>query len=75
MDEVAKLKLPVPPYDTVRLDWAASLFQQKDAIRLLKQSKLADYRPIIVSEREPADGSLPSKRRPSLRVSLTSGVA
>jgi hypothetical protein len=54
MEDVAAMKLPVPPYDVERLDRAARSFTQlgyAGAMDSLRQTTLADYRPIIVSWR------------------------
>ena len=52
MDDVAAMKLPVPPYDVTRLNKAAQAFtrsQYDGAMRTLRSLRLADFDPITVS--------------------------
>lgn len=53
MSVVESLRLPVPPYDTERLDMAAKMFRdlgRDEALKRMTSLKYEDYKPIIVSQ-------------------------
>jgi hypothetical protein len=52
MDEVAGLKLPVPPYDVTRLDLAIKRFtalEKQLAYRAMRNASVDEFKPITVS--------------------------
>lgn len=55
MEEVRRMKMPVPPYDVRRLNAAVEAYTaygRDDAIRYLKSLKLADFNPMVWSDEE-----------------------
>jgi len=54
MDDVSRMQLPVPAYDTERLDMAVGLYTSQGreaASTLIRQKRLRDFNPVIVRAR------------------------